>query len=391
MKTKLLPLIVIVVAFLIAFIMSAFKPNSLELESPDREVAVTTELINSSKVELQAVSQGTVEPRTSTILVSEVAGAVLEVASQFEVGGTFDKGDVLIRLDAADYKVAKQRAEAQLKSAKAKLLTEQAKSVQAKKEWQMTGRPLEDAPILALRTPFLAEAEARLIQAQAEVAQAELKIQRTIIRAPYAGMVSATHVDMGQYVTTGTKLGSIFAIDYAELRLPMTDKQMSKLSLSEGSVNNQSFADAKVELKAVVNGSEVAWPAVLVRSEGTIEQSSRAQYLVVQIDDPYNITNQQNRHPLLMGTFVEATVSGKTIEAVYVLPRYALRANQRVATVTAEKRLKMVRVDYIYEDRNNYYVTSGFEGQVEVVTSGMGIMVDGMKVKPQSTNAWTEL
>jgi multidrug efflux system membrane fusion protein len=391
LKTKLLPLIVIVASLLIAFIMSAFKPNSLELESPDREVAVTTQLINSSKVELQAVSQGTVEPRTSTILVSEVSGAVIDVAPQFGVGGTFDKGDVLIRLDAADYKVAKQRAEAQLKSAKAQLLTEQAKSVQAKKEWQMTGRPLEDAPILALRKPFLAEAEARLLQAQAEVAQAELKIQRTIIRAPYAGMVSATHVDMGQYVTTGTKLGSIFAIDYAEIRLPMTDKQMSKLSLSDGSINNQSFAAAKVELKALVNGNEVSWPAVLVRSEGTIEQSSRAQYLLAEIDDPYNLNNNQNRQPLLIGTFVEATVSGKTIDAVYALPRYALRANQRVAIVTAEKRLKMVEVDYIYEDRNHYYVTSGFEGQVEVVTSGMGIMVDGMKVKPQSTEDWTEL
>ena len=391
MKTKLLPLIVIVAAFLIALIMSAFKPNSLELESPDREVAVTTEIINSSKVELQAVSQGTVEPRTSTTLVSEVSGAVLDVAAQFEVGGTFSKGDVLVRLDAADYKVAKQRAEAQLKSAKAQLLTEQAKSVQAKKEWQMTGRPLEDAPVLALRTPFLAEAEARLIQAQAEVAQAELKIQRTIIRAPYAGMVAATHVDMGQYVTIGTKLGSIFAIDYAEIRLPMTDKQMSKLFLSEGSIKNQSFTNAKVELKAVVNGSEVQWPAILVRSEGTIEQSSRAQYLVATIDDPYNLKNQKNRQPLLMGTFVEATVSGKTINAVHALPRYALRANQRVAMVTAEKRLKMVAVDYIFDDRNYYYINSGLEGSVEVVTSGMGIMVDGMKVKPQSTDVWTEL
>ena len=391
MKTKLLPLIVIVVAFLVALIMSAFKPNSLELESPDREVAVTTEIINSSKVELQAISQGTVQPRTSTILVSEVSGAVLDVAAQFEVGGTFSKGDVLVRLDAADYKVAKQRAEAQLKSAKAQLLTEQAKSVQAKKEWQMTGRPLDDAPVLALRTPFLAEAEARLIQAQAEVAQAELKIQRTIIRAPYAGMVAATHVDMGQYVTIGTKLGSIFAIDYAEIRLPMTDKQMSKLSLSEGSIKNQSFTNAKVELKAVVNGSEVEWPAVLVRSEGTIEQSSRAQYLVATIDDPYNLKNQKNRQPLLMGTFVEATVSGKTINAVHALPRYALRANQRVAMVTAEKRLKMVAVDYIFDDRNYYYINSGLEGSVEVVTSGMGIMVDGMKVKPQSTDVWTEL
>lgn len=391
MKTKLLPLIVIVAAFLIAAIMSAFKPNSLELESPDREVAVTTELINQSNVELQVSSQGTVEPRTSTTLVSEVSGAVLEVASQFEVGGTFKKGDILIRLDAADYKVAKQRAEAQLKSAKAQLLTEQARSIQAKKEWQMTGRPIEDAPILALRTPFLAEAEARLLQAQAEVAQAELKIQRTVIRAPYAGMVSATHVDMGQYVTIGTRLGSIFAIDYAEIRLPMTDKQMSKLSLAKSAIKSQPFTKAKVELKAMVNGQQVSWPAVLVRSEGTIEQSSRAQYLVAQIDDPYHLNNQQNSQPLLMGTFVEATVTGKIIKDVYALPRYALRSNQRIATVTAEKRLKMITVDYSYEDRNYYYLTSDLEGQVEVVTSGMGIMVDGMKVKPQSSDAWTEL
>lgn len=391
MKTKLLPLIVIVAAFLIAAIMSAFKPNSLELESPDREVAVTTELINQSNVELQVSSQGTVEPRTSTTLVSEVSGAVLEVASQFEVGGTFKKGDILIRLDAADYKVAKQRAEAQLKSAKAQLLTEQARSIQAKKEWQMTGRPIEDAPILALRTPFLAEAEARLLQAQAEVAQAELKIQRTVIRAPYAGMVSATHVDMGQYVTIGTRLGSIFAIDYAEIRLPMTDKQMSKLSLAKSAIKNQPFTEAKVELKAMVNGQQVSWPAVLVRSEGTIEQSSRAQYLVAQIDDPYHLNNQQNSQPLLMGTFVEATVTGKIIKDVYALPRYALRSNQRIATVTAEKRLKMITVDYSFEDRNYYYLTSDLEGQVEVVTSGMGIMVDGMKVKPQSSDAWTEL
>ena len=391
MKTKLLPLIVIVAAFFIAAIMSAFKPNSLELESPDREVAVTTELINQSNVELQVSSQGTVEPRTSTTLVSEVSGAVLELASQFEVCGTFKKGYILIRLDAADYKVAKQRAEAQLKSAKAQLLTEQARSIQAKKEWQMTGRPIEDAPILALRTPFLAEAEARLLQAQAEVAQAELKIQRTVIRAPYARMVSATHVDMGQYVTIGTRLGSIFAIDYAEIRLPMTDKQMSKLSLAKSAIKNQPFTEAKVELKAMVNGKQVSWPAVLVRSEGTIEQSSRAQYLVAQIDDPYHLNNQQNSQPLLMGTFVEATVTGKIIKDVYALPRYALRSNQRIATVTAEKRLKMITVDYSYEDRNYYYLTSDLEGQVEVVTSGMGIMVDGMKVKPQSSDDWTEL
>ena len=48
----------------------------------------------------------------------------------------------------------------------------------------------------------------------------------------------------------------------------------------------------------------------------------------------------------------------------------------------AEQRLKLVDVDYIYEDQTNYYINRGLEGQVEIVTSGMGIMVDGMKLKP---------
>ena len=133
MKKSFLPLIVIVGAFLIAGLMSLLKPSSLELESPDRVVAVTTEVIKSVQKKLQIKSQGTVLPRTRTTLISEVSGVVIEVAPDFVVGGTFSKGDVLIKLDPTDYKVAKQRADAQLISAKAQLLSEQARSTQAKK------------------------------------------------------------------------------------------------------------------------------------------------------------------------------------------------------------------------------------------------------------------
>lgn len=382
MKTKLLPLIVIIVAFVIAWLMSLTKPDSLELESPNREVAVKTAVIQKSQVQLKVKSQGTVQPLTRTMLVSEVSGIVMALAPQFEVGGTFAKGDVLIKLDPADYQVAKQRADAQLQSAKAQLLSEQARSSQAKKEWEMTGRPLNEAPVLALRTPFLAEAQSRLLQAQAEVKQAELKLQRTVIRAPYAGMISTTMVDVGQYVTIGARLGETFAIDFAEIRLPMTDKDLSKLGWNANSAEQSIFNKNKVQLKSTVNGESVTWQAVLVRSEGTIEQSSRVQYLVAQVADPYNIKGVVDRPRLLIGSFVEAMVSGKMIDDVYTLPRYALRSNNRVATVDSDQRLKLLAVDYTYEDQANYYVNAGLEGQVEVVTSGMGIMVDGMKLKP---------
>ena len=381
MKTKFLPLIVILAAILIAGLMSLTKPDSLELESPNREVAVKTAILEKSQVQLTVKSQGTVQPLTRTMLVSEVSGTVMELAPQFEVGGTFSKGDVLIRLDAADYQVAKQRADAQLQSAKAQLLLEQARSSQAKKEWEMTGRPLSEAPVLALRTPFLAEAQSRLLQAEAEVKQAQLKLQRTIIRAPYAGMVSSTMVDVGQYVTIGARLGETFAIDYAEIRLPMTGKDLSKLGWNAATSEQHFFHHNKVQLQGSINGINATWQAVLVRSEGTIDQSSRAQYLVAQVSDPYNIKAIPDRPRLLIGSFVEAVVDGKMIENVYSLPRHALRSNKRVATVDADQRLKLLDVDYVFEDHANYYISSGLEGSVEIVTSGMGIMVDGMRLK----------
>jgi RND family efflux transporter MFP subunit len=382
LKTKLLPLIVIIAALVIAAMMSLTKPDSLELESPNREIAVKTVVLEKSQVQLKVKSQGTVQPLTRTMLVSEVSGIVMALAPQFEVGGAFAKGDVLIKLDPADYQVAKQRADAQLQSAKAQLLSEQARSSQAKKEWEMTGRPLNEAPVLALRTPFLAEAQSRLLQAEAEVKQAELKLQRTVIRAPYAGMVSSTMVDVGQYVTIGARLGETFAIDFAEIRLPMTGKDLSKLGWNAATSKQSIFNQNKVQLQGTVNGKTATWQAVLIRSEGTIEQSSRSQYLVAQVADPYNIKAIEDRPRLLIGSFVEAIVAGKIISDVYSLPRHALRSNKRVATLDADQYLKLLDVDYMYEDHTNYYINSGLEGKVEVVTSGMGIMVDGMKLKP---------
>ena len=71
----------------------------------------------------------------------------------------------------------------------------------------MTGRPADEAPLLALREPYLAEAHANVLQAEAELKQAQLKLARTTIRAPYLGMVSVKTVDIGQYVTVAASLG----------------------------------------------------------------------------------------------------------------------------------------------------------------------------------------
>ena len=196
-------------------------------------------------------------------------------------------------------------------------------------------------------------------------------------------MVSVKSVDVGQYVTIGARLGETFAIDFAEVRLPMTAKDLSML----GPITypgEQQEALRSVVLRGSVNGELSTWQAKLVRSEGTVEQKNRTQYLVAQVDDPYNTQQDPDTLPLLMGTFVEAQVAGRTIDKVYALPRHALRSGNRVATLDSEQRLDLKKVEFAFEDQSYYYLNAGLEGVVEVVTSSLGVMVQGMKLNPKN-------
>ena len=88
---------------------------------PEAAIAVKTAIANAAQLEMRVESQGVVKPRTRTSLISEVSGAVLEVADAFVVGGTFKAGDKLLKVDPTDYEVAVQRAQARLISSKAQM------------------------------------------------------------------------------------------------------------------------------------------------------------------------------------------------------------------------------------------------------------------------------
>ena len=381
MKKILLPLGVLVAAAAVSVAITLARPAPLKLESPDTAVAVKTMVLNSQSADLHVVSQGTVAPRTRTKLISEVSGAVLSVSPQFVVGGTFKAGDVLLQLDPTDYEVGVQRAEARLISMNAKHTFEQARAAQAQKEWAMTGRPADEAPLLALREPYLAEAHANVLQAEAELKQAQLKLARTTIRAPYLGMVSVKTVDIGQYVTVAASLGEIFAIDYAEVRLPLTEKDLSRI---EPLTQHQDGALPDVRLSATVAAEPIQWAAKIVRSEGVVDRLNRAQYLVARVADPYNVAAETGSDipALLMGTFVRADISGKTIDNVFAVPRHALLEGNRVPLMDSDNRLRLTPVEVAYSDKDFYYVISGLEEGDEIIVSALGAAIEGMLIKP---------
>jgi RND family efflux transporter MFP subunit len=378
-RDKLLAIGVVAAALFVAVMMNLLAPGADKSPEPEAAIAVKTMVVKSVDLAVRVESQGVAKARTRTSLVSEVSGAVLRVSDNFVVGGTFQAGDMLMALDPTDYEVALQRAEARLMSAKAAMEFERARSVQAEKEWAMTGRSQSEAPLLALRRPYLLEAEANLLQAQSEVRQAKIKLEKTVIKAPYAGMVANKLADVGQFVTAGTRVGEAFAIDYVEVRLPLTERDLSMM----GSLLSQNLTDKTVLLSGAVDGINTSWQAAIVRSEGVVSELNRAQYLVARLADPYGLkVDQGNKSvPLRVGTFVKASIEGKVLKDVFQIPRSALLEGSRVGLIDSEQLLKIVSVTVAHADDQYYYLSNGLTEGMEIVISALGTPIEGLKLR----------
>ena len=378
MKDKFVAIGVVLAALFLAVMMNVLQPDAEKTSEPEAAIAVKTEIVNRAQLAMHVESQGIVAPRTRTRIISEVSGLVLDVADAFVVGGTFKAGDMLLKLDPTDYEVALQRAEAKVISFKALMELEKARSVQAEKEWGMTGRPTSEAPLLALRRPYLLEAEANLLQAKAEVRQAEIKLSKTIIRASYAGMVSEKLADIGQFVTMGTAIGETFAIDFVEIRLPLSEKD---LTMMDGLSSQVELRKKQITLTGTVDGIVTSWLATLARSEGVVDELNRSQYIVARVADPYGLDDNDRQVPLRVGTFVKASIQGKVLKDVFKVPRSALLEGSRIGLVDDQALLKIISVEVASTDDNHYYISEGLQDGHQIVTSALGTPIEGLKLR----------
>ncbi|NVJ61151.1 MAG: efflux RND transporter periplasmic adaptor subunit [Gammaproteobacteria bacterium] len=353
---------------------------------PKKPIQITVPLVQAILPEPEAhrfsvESYGVVQPRTETTLVSEVAGLVESVSDKFYAGGYFSKGETLLKIDPTDYEVAVEQAKARLISAKAQYAQEKARAEQAQKEWDLSGRSRNKAPALALREPFLLEAEANVQSAQADLKKAEQKLGRTVIRAPYDGMVKEKRADVGQFVSMGTALGVTFAVDYAEVRLPLTDDDLAFIITPNWNTDVK-IDKPLVELEANYAGETITWRATLERMEGVVDQTSRVHYAVARIDDPYGIKSPEKQYkPLKVGTFVTANIEGIELTDVIKIPRDAFRDLDKVVVADASRELHIRELDIIRSEADYVYVRQGLQQGDQVVLTNIESPVQGMKLR----------
>ncbi len=375
-----LPLVIILlsVAVVVAMVGISKSKRPERKDTVAKALLVNTMPVRVESLNLVVESQGTVLPRTETIVSAEVSGKIVEVSEQFVAGGFFRKDEVLLRIDPSDYDAASKRAQASLAAMQAQYADQKARSDQALKDWQNLGRSGEPSD-LTLRKPQLAEAEAGVKSAEADLQKARRDLDRTAIKAPYDGLVRSKQAAIGQYLAPGTTLGVIFAIDKAEIRLPLAigDLQFLELPNATGTVNE---VRTPVTLSAKGTGLSGQWQAEIVRTEGVIDQDSRVIYAVAEVVDPYAVLGQSQQTELRMGTFVQAAIEGIWLESVVTLPRLALKQGDTLLVVGPENELEIRQVEIIRAEPRTIYVKEGLKNGEHVVLTAIEAPIPGTKL-----------
>ena len=387
----MLPLILIAVSLLAVIGLVTFQNSQRAERKPETNKAVLVDTIEAEVISLNFTvnSQGTVKPRTETTLVSEVSGKIVSVAPEFVAGGFFRKGEVLLQIDPSDYEAGLKRAEAALASRKAKLADETARSEQALKDWQNMGKQGQPSD-LGLRKPQMADAKANVSAAEADVQKARRDLERTRITVPYDGLVRQKAVDIGQYVSPGTRLGVTFAIDTAEVRLPLTHNDLNYLALpSETEAKNKDKPFPPVTLSEERAGEKSQWQARIIRTEGVVDEISRVIYAVAQVTDPYGVLGQSHQQELKIGTFVNAEIQGLPADNVVVLPRFVLRPDNTVLVANSDDELEILQVEVLRAEPKKVYLSKGIEGGTRVVTTVLDAPVPGTKLAFRGTESTT--
>ncbi|MFV0542276.1 MAG: efflux RND transporter periplasmic adaptor subunit [Marinicella pacifica] len=383
--TKIIaPILVIIGAIVLVQVMVAGKPAPEKKESSQRTVSLHVAPVVKTSRSIDVETQGEVKAKNQIPLTARVSGHIIEISPDFEEGAAIDSDTLLLKIDDTDYKAAVIRAQARLAEARVALERELANEKIKKDTWdQKKGDTKPTA--FALNKPQVLEAEAKLAAAKADLKEAELNVERTEIRVPFNGRVMSRNVGLGQYVSAGTVLGQVFSVDIAQVRLPLTDLQLSALRLPLGFEAGEKNAP-EVLFTTNIGRSSHQWRGRIVRTNAAVDQNTRLSYAIAEVEDPYGQAANGGA-PFAVGMFVNARIKGFEETDAWVLPRDALRQEDTVYVVNQDNKLNIRQVEVYATTSDEVFISAGVHTGENVVTSAVNNVFDGMLVEPLTASS----
>lgn len=339
--------------------------TSLEPDTSSRFAPPAPDAVGVSVVEPVATAyepyvtlNGVVEARTITDVTPQVSGRIVDVSPTFRPGAEFSRGDVLFRIESADYELAVERTLAEIEAARSELALLEAQAAAEKRVWdqQFADRQIPD---LVARVPQIAAAKARIHSGQAARAAAELSLSRTVVRAPFDGQVLETRLDIGQVVNAGQSVGAIFSADSREITVPVSSEELALLGDVVG---------REAEVIREVSSTPIA--ASVVRQAARLDERTRLGTLFLDVDQGEQLT---------VGEFVGVRIAGETARNVIRVPAASLTSRDQVWVVD-EGEIRERQVD-VLGNEGEFVIVRNFDTADGIVAIPPSNVRDGLPVE----------
>lgn len=206
--------------------------------------ALETHAVEVREVEVSYSAEAVVEAVRQSTVSAQIAGRIVEL--RFDVGDYVKRGEVIVRIDERAAAQAVAASEAQVRQANAALQNARAEYERAKQ--LVAQKFLSQAALDRAESEYKA-AQARVSALVAGAGQAATERGFATVIAPYSGVVSARHVELGEMATPGKPLMTGF--DPGTLRVTATVPQAQVAAIQAG-------AKARVELPSVARWIDAA-------------------------------------------------------------------------------------------------------------------------------------
>ncbi|MGI0119096.1 efflux RND transporter periplasmic adaptor subunit [Zooshikella sp. RANM57] len=364
-----------------------------------RPPIVTTMKVGEPKAMPIIAGFGHVEPMHQVTVKPEVTAMVSQVSAKLSPGNRVQKGDVLVQLDAREYRTALRKAEAALAIAEAEFQQAQGLKDKATKEFKFLGGDLTPAQrALERYEPQLKAAEAKLEEAKANVELATLNVERTRLIAPFSGVISSKEVEVGQLVTTQQPLFTLVDTQAFWIKAAIPADVLSWLSFGA----EQHSTGSMVEV-ALTSGAVKASQSQIDIRKGFVWQrlpelspDSRQVNVLIKVNNPLGIETvsgsvpeKEPLPPLFINDFVSLRIQGPTLENVFTLPEGMLRDGDVVWLFDEDGRLKKQSVNVVYKQDQQVLVSGNLKPTDELVSSHLSIAIDGMPLRKEAEKQMT--
>ncbi|SHJ28128.1 RND family efflux transporter, MFP subunit [Malonomonas rubra DSM 5091] len=375
----ILPILILAVGFFAFKSLIGMKKAPKRQQPPQLGALVDVIELQSKAHQVKVHATGTVVAEQEISIVPEVNGKVVWISPQLVGGGLFKQGETMLKIDASDYQLAVERAQADIARAEVALRTEQEKARVAMQEWNRIELPNKGVPgPLVTREIQLQQEQANLTAAKANLKQAELNLQRTIIKAPFDGRIRQEQVDLGQYLRAGSSIGTFSGTARAEIHVPLPLEELRWLSIP---TSKNKIAGSLAIIRLSTN-RQAQWQGKIVRSLGEIDTGSRMATIVIGIDDPYQLEKSADGPVLQNGQFVEIDIFGQHLEQIISIPREALRTGQQVWIVDTDNRLQQRPVKVLRREQQQLLLESGVDAGEKLILTTLSGAADGLLLRP---------